>query len=283
MKVLPVILSLTVAGTFPASVLASQPTGNEWAVSSDLVFTCSSSNQSGCQPHPAEAYSPSGTHRPNFIPKLPSEEEGKYSYTQVVDPGKNQCGRVGWSSKHIGWVPQGNAQVLTKWKENHSGIACQVVGKKIKSVDKPVWMLAYTREGVTYATGLYTAEGARPMTSAGVQAFTSVHSSPWMGHALCENAEKYYGETALGPVGRMVNGHGFLTLSTGERVPVTSFMVSYVKTHYFGNSKRSEWRKPICEVLRADLRYAPKYQDKYAKVDVKVDTHSGSTLVRQDY
>ena len=283
MKVLPLILSAALVGSVPAVAQATEQPNLQWAMTSNLEFTCSSKDRSGCDSHPAQSYNQLGTHRPGFLPDVPADEKAKYTFTQVLNPGKEECSRVGWQSNRMGWVPKGNAEVLTKWKENHSGIACRLVGKKTKDVVKPVWMLAFSRGGTTYATGLYAADEAKPMISAGVQAFTSAYSAPWMAHAICENADKFYGESALGPAGRMVNGHGFATLPTGERVPMTSFMVSYVKDTYLLGYKQSQWRTPVCEVLRLDLRYAPKYQNQYAKEEVKVQTQSGSTLVHQEY
>jgi hypothetical protein len=284
MKALPILLSAVLVGSLPVARASAQTADQSWYAYSDLTFTCTNKNKSGCDAHPSNSFSPIGTHRENFIPGVPASEKDKYTYTQVLDPGKEQCGQVGWSTNHMGWVPQGNAQVLTKWKENHSGVSCKVVGKKVKEVVKPVWMLLYSRDGKPYAAGLYADEAGRPMTSAGNQSFTNTNSAPWMGHAVCENAQKFYGEGSIGPAGRMVNGQGFVTLSsTGEQVPATSFMVSYVKDSYFGGFKKSEWRPPVCEVLRADLRYAPKYQEKYAHVEVKTETQSGSNLVRVDY
>ena len=120
--------------------------------------------------------------------------------------------------------------------------------------------------------------------------FSNALSSPWMANAICENPEKFYGETALGPAGRMVNGHGYATLSTGERVPITSFMVNYQKQTWvptgirnFRQPGKPQWRQPICEVVRYDLRYAPKFQEKYKQVKVNKDNPSGAKLVRQDY
>jgi hypothetical protein len=284
MKALPLLLSAALVGSLPVAAVAAQPADQTWYAYSDLTFTCTNKDKSGCDAHPSNSFSPIGTHRPNFIPGVPSEDKSKYTYTEVLDPGKQQCNQVGWSTNHMGWVPQGNAQVLTKWKENHSGVACKLVGKKVKEVVKPVWMLVYSRDGKPYASGLYADEAGKPMTSAGNPSFTSTNGAPWMGHAICENAQQFYGETAIGPAGRMVNGQGFVTLtSTGERVPATSFMVNYVKTSYFGGFKKSEWRSPVCEVVRADLRYAPKFQEKFAHVEVKTDSPSGSNLVRVDY
>jgi hypothetical protein len=283
MKALPLLLSAALLGSLPVAAVA-QTLDQAWFAYSDLTFTCTGKDKSGCASHPSNSFSPFGTHRENFIPGVPQSEREKYTYTQVLNPGKEQCGQVGWSTNHMGWVPQGNAQVLTKWKENHSGVACKVVGKQIKNVVKPVWMLTYSRDGKPYASGLYADEAGKPMDYAGNPSFTSTNSTPWMGHAICENADKFYGETSIGPAGRMVNGQGYMTLTaTGERVPATSFMVNYVKTSYFGGFKKSEWRSPVCEVIRADLRYAPMFQEKFAKVEVKTETPSGSTLVRQDY
>jgi hypothetical protein len=282
MKALPLLLSAALLGSLPVAAVAQTP-DQAWFTYSNLTFTCSGKDKSGCASHPSNSFSPFGTHRQNFIPGVPESEKEKYTYTQVLNPGQNQCGQVGWSTNHMGWVPQGNAQVLTKWKENHSGVACKVVGKQVKEVVKPVWMLTYSRGGKPYASGLYADEAGKPMAYAGNPSFTSTNGAPWMGHAICENADKFYGETSIGPAGRMVNGQGFVTLVTGERVPATSFMVNYVKTSYFGGQKKSEWRTPVCEVIRADLRYAPKFQEKFAKVEVKTETPSGSTLVRQDY
>lgn len=275
MKVLPLLLAALVSGATVPRV-AKAETNNTWVGYSNLDLICKTSNQAGCASHPANSYNPIYTHRPSFLLSTPDSEKSKYTYEKVLSEGKDVCGKVGWQTNHMGWVPQGDAQVLTKWKEDHSGTACKRVGKVTQKVTKPVWMLAYSRGGAPVASALYSDGSGMPMSKAGNSKFTSQNISPWMGHEVCENASKFYGTTALGPAGRMVSGHGYATLSTGERVPVTTFMVSYVDRH-------KKWRQPICEVARFDLRYAPEFQNKYASAVTEEYRPSGSTLVQQDY
>lgn len=280
MKVLPLALAAVISATAaPLGVKAES--GALWHGYANLEFVCAGNKMEGCPSHPANSYNPYGTHRPTFLPDVSNEEKGLYTYTKVLNPGKEVCGRVGWQTNHIGWVPQGNGQVLTKWKEDHSGISCKTVGKVTQATKKPVWMLVYSRDGKFVADGLYADGEGRPMAQTGHPQFTNTNSAPWMGHAVCENAREFYGETSIGPAGRMVNGHGYATLVTGERVPATSFMVNYVKRDT--RTGVSSWRSPVCEVVRLDLREAPKFQKQFASVTTDEHRPSGSTLVKQDY
>lgn len=275
MKVLPLALAALVTGTaVPFAAKAQEDTS--WYGYANLEFTCKQSSKEGCPSHPANSYNPIFTHRQSFLLDTPDSEKSKYTYEKTLNAGKDVCGKVGWQTNHMGWVPQGNAQVLTKWRENHSGTACKRVGEVTQTVKKPVWMLAYSRGGKPVASGLYADGEGMPMAKAGHPQFTNHNSSPWMGHAVCENPERVYGTSSLGPVGRMVNGHGYATLSTGERVPATSFMVSYVDLN-------KKWLTPMCEVVRFDLRYAPEFQNKYASVTTTEHKPSGSTLIQKDY
>jgi hypothetical protein len=275
MKVLPLALAALVAGT-AVPFAAKAETDTTWYSYANLEFTCAATKKEGCPAHPANAYNPFFTHRQSFLLDTPDSEKSKYTFERTVNAGKEVCGKVGWQTNHMGWVPQGNAQVLTKWKENHSGTSCKRVGEIIQTVKKPVWMLAYSRNGKPVASALYADGDGMPMAKAGNSQFTSHNMSPWMGHEVCQNPKSVYGTSSLGPVGRMVNGHGYATLVTGERVPATSFMVSYVDLN-------KKWLPPLCEVVRFDLRYAPEFQNKFAAVTTRDNTPSGSTLVHQDY
>ena len=262
-----------------------------WAGYTNLELTCSKDKTEGCTSHPAQAWNPYWTHRPSLLPDVADDEKGSFEFTRVTNAGKEVCENVGWQTKHMGWVPQGNGQVLTKWSENHSGVGCKTVGKTLQEVKKPVWLTVFTRNSKAVAAGLYTEKSLNPILKAGAEGFGKGSDL----HQVCKYDKNLYGGKGTDNWGRMVTGHGYATLETGERVPATTFGIIGFYTafgkylddrpggRFKGRESSTQALPPICEVVRLDLRYAPKYQAKYTHTETKVENPSGSTLVHQHY
>lgn len=279
LKFLPFALAASLVGT-PA-VAADY----SWAKTSNLEWVCNLKTQEKCQGHEANSYSPIATNRPQFLAAAPTEEAQKFNYTHVINPGRQECQGVEWQTKHMGWVPQGNAQVLTKWTENHSGTGCRTVGKVLETVKKPTWMLIFVRDGKVAGVSTYAGNERQPLAVYGNPDHFGTKYTDFNAACLVPPQETvtYPDGSRLVPSDRwdrVVGAHGYVNVATGERVPVTELFLAnrgtYIRnTRGMGVGQQvalfkkdraanvTRWLKPACHVYRLDLRYAPEFMEKY--------------------